>query len=63
MVDERPILAVEVIRKEAFSILSAIQSRPTPKVVWPPGELRYAPDLPNLLNWAGVPSPDGGAHG
>lgn len=28
--------------------------------LWPQGELRYACDLPNLLNWAGVPSPGEG---
>jgi hypothetical protein len=28
--------------------------------LWPPWEQRYASDLPRMLNWAGVPQPDGG---
>ena len=27
--------------------------------IWPPQEARFAPNLLGLLNWAGVPVPDG----
>jgi hypothetical protein len=27
--------------------------------IWPPEQARFAPDLLGLLNWAGVPVPDG----
>jgi hypothetical protein len=27
--------------------------------IWPPEEPRCGPHLPTLLNWAGVPAPDG----
>ena len=27
--------------------------------IWPPQDARFAPDLLGLLNWAGVPVPDG----